>query len=220
MKKFLSLILSSLFLIVFNVCFFWLGGFEHPVSVWIAYGFIHFAYLMLALTPVFAGKSKEAYTYSFVLGNISSAYFGVEFIVGLIFIFVRAESPKASLIVQMIIAAIYLAVFITNLLANMSTPDRKDEIFYIKDCASRVQMLVGRTGDRSVDTALQGVCDTINASPIKTHASVQTVEAQIYDEIGQLEELVDGGDAAAILAKCRKITSLTQERNRRLRLAN
>ena len=46
MKKKIALwiILDLIFLIVFNTVFFVAGGADHPASVWISYGFIHFAY--------------------------------------------------------------------------------------------------------------------------------------------------------------------------------
>ena len=49
----LQAIIGLVFLIIFNAIFFIIGGVRHNVPVWIAYSFIHFAYLMLLLTPKF-----------------------------------------------------------------------------------------------------------------------------------------------------------------------
>ena len=115
------LLLDLVFLIVFNVVFFVAGGTDHPASVWISYGFIHLAYIMLLITPFLIRKSTNTAVLGFPLYSISSAYFIVAFIVGLIFIFTHPESYKAALIVQVIIAGIYAVMLISHMIANEST---------------------------------------------------------------------------------------------------
>ena len=85
-KRFLWIILDLVFLIVFNVVFFVAGGTKHEASVWISYGFIHFAYIMMLITPFLVKKSTNTAVLGFPLYSISSAYFLVAFIVGLIFL--------------------------------------------------------------------------------------------------------------------------------------
>ena len=50
-KNILILILDSVFIIAFNVVFFLNGGIHHEVAMWSVYGFLHFAYLMILLSP-------------------------------------------------------------------------------------------------------------------------------------------------------------------------
>src|SRR5699024_4531039 len=99
-KSVLWILLDLIFLAVFNTVFFVAGGTDHTASVWISYGFIHFAYLMVLVTPFLIRKSSSAAVFGFSLYSISSTYFLLEFVVGLIFIFMKSESYKASLIVQ------------------------------------------------------------------------------------------------------------------------
>ena len=77
MKKMsiLRILLNSIFFVTFNAVFFVVGSFEHAASVWISYGFIHFAYFMLLITPVLIRKGKNAAVFGFSLYSISSAYF-------------------------------------------------------------------------------------------------------------------------------------------------
>ena len=79
-------ILYLIFLVVFNLIFYTLGGINRPASVWISYFFIHFAYLFLLATPFFVRKGRETGTFSAVLGWISATYFGIELVVGILFI--------------------------------------------------------------------------------------------------------------------------------------
>ena len=111
-KSILYILLDLVFLAVFNTVFFVAGGTEHPASVWIAYGFIHFSYLMVLVTPFLIRKSSSQAVFGFSLYSVSVVYFFVEFIVGLIFIFIGSDSYKSSLVVQVIIAGIYAVMLI------------------------------------------------------------------------------------------------------------
>ena len=62
-KNVLWILLDLVFLIVFNVVFFVAGGTDHPASVWISYGFIHFSYIMLLITPILIRKSVNTIQY-------------------------------------------------------------------------------------------------------------------------------------------------------------
>ena len=117
-KNFLWVILDLIFLVIFNVVFFVISGTEHPASVWISYGFIHLAYIMLLITPKLIRKSSSSSVFGFSLYSISSTYFLVEFIIGVIFIFAKPESYKVSLVVQIITFGIYAAMIISHIIAN------------------------------------------------------------------------------------------------------
>jgi len=90
-------ILELIFLVIFNVLFFVLGGFKHNAIVWTSYGFIHFAYLMLLLTPRLIHKGKSSAIFGFSLYLISVVYYLLEFVIGITFIL--ASSPKSYLAV-------------------------------------------------------------------------------------------------------------------------
>ena len=132
----LWIMLYLIFLIIFNAVFFIAGGSEHPASVWVSYGFIHFSYLMLVVTPFLVRKETSAAVFGFSLYTISSVYFFVELVTGIIFILISSESYKAALLVQLVIAGLYAACLISNMIANEHTADsqekRQHQIDYIK----------------------------------------------------------------------------------------
>lgn len=115
-------LLNSLFLIVFNLLFFLLGDIDSfNTSVWISYGFIHFAYFVLLLTPVLVRKSKVETDYRKPLYLITGAYFLITFLVGVTFILTSTEKIKVTLTVQTILAALFLGWLLVHLLANEHT---------------------------------------------------------------------------------------------------
>jgi len=119
---FLWTLLNSLFLIVFNLLFFVLADIESfKSSVWISFGFIHFAYFVLLLTPVLVRKSKVETDYRKPLYLITGAYFLIAFLVGITFILTSPETIKVTLTVQTILATLFLGWLLVHLLANEHT---------------------------------------------------------------------------------------------------
>ena len=223
-KNVLWILLDLVFLIVFNTVFFVAGGTDHNVSVWISYGFIHLSYLLLIIAPFLIRKSSSAAVFGFSLYSISSTYFLLEFIVGVIFCLINMESYKPALIVQVIIAGFYAIMLISHLIANESTADSIEkheiELKYVKDCSARILHLVDMVSDKKTRKKVEAVYDMIHGSPVKSNNSVRQIELDVIDQIDLLEEAVDSEDSDRITAVCKKITRLADERNRQLKYNN
>lgn len=223
-KSILWIILDLVFLLVFNTVFFVASGFEHPASVWISYGFIHFAYLMILATPVLTKSSSSSSVFGFSIYSISSGYFFIEFIVGLVFIFIKSESFKAALIVQIIIAGIYAALLITHLLANESTADsverHENEVAFIKTVSSRVKSLNNCVSDKKAKKEIERAYDAIHSSPTKSIDSVRSIETQIQNLVSDLENAVSSNNVQDIISLSVEIVKFIDERNRKLRTSN
>ncbi len=222
-KSVLWILLDLIFLVVFNTVFFVAGGTDHTASVWISYGFIHFAYLMVLVTPFLIRKSSSAAVFGFSLYSISSTYFLLEFVVGLIFIFMKSESYKASLIVQVIVAGIYAVLLLSHLIANEHTADsverHEEEVAYIKTASSRVKALIGKANDKKANKEIEKAYDTLHSSPSKTVATVRSIESNVMNKVAELEGAVSDQDTATIITTAGEIVALMEERNRKIRLS-
>lgn len=222
-KSVLWILLDLIFLAVFNTVFFVAGGTDHTASVWISYGFIHFAYLMVLVTPFLIRKSSSAAVFGFSLYSISSTYFLLEFVVGLIFIFMKSESYKASLIVQVIVAGIYSVLLLSHLIANEHTADsverHEEEVTYIKTASSRVKALIGKANDKKANKEIEKAYDTLHSSPSKTVATVRSIESNVMNKVAELEGAVSDQDTATIITTAGEIVALMEERNRKIRLS-
>ena len=216
-KSLLYVLLDTVFLAVFNTVFFVAGGTEHPASVWIAYGFIHFSYLMVLATPLLVRKSSSAAVFGFSIYSISSTYFFLEFIAGLVFIFLRSESFKISLLVQIIMAGVYAVLLISTLIANEQTADsiekREAEVAYIKNVSSRVALLKDRMSDKKANREIERVYDILHASPSRTNESAQRFEAEIANRVYDLEQAVRADSAENVISISKAIVRLAEERN-------
>lgn len=189
-KDVLWRLLESIFLILFNVIFFLLGGFEHPASVWISYGFIHFAYVMLLLTPLFIRKSKSMAILGATIYSISATYFLIALVTGVIFILIAQDGINATLITQLSIAGLYAIILISHLIANERTADteekRQREIAYVKEASSHLKRLVDRVSDKDIKRKVERVYDAVNSSPVKSHYELSDIENRILQLIDEL----------------------------------
>lgn len=223
-KQMLWILLDLVFLIVFNVMFFLMGGTEHPVSVWISYGFIHFAYFMLLLTPFLTRKTTNTAVLGFPLYFISSVYFIVVFVVSLFFVLLHPNSYKAVLIIQIIIAGIYALLLISNLIANEYTADSSErhemELQYIRDASSRLKGIMDSISDKQLRKKVERLYDLLHSSPAKSNNSVRDYELTVLELIDKLEGNISRNEIPAAEANISKIEKNAGERNRRLKYGN
>ena len=223
-KTVLSLVLDLIFLVVFNVIFFVLGGAEHPASVWIAYGFIHLSYLMILATSFLAPKGSQKTILSLPLYSVSTTYFLIEFVVGLVFILVAPESYKGSLVVQLILAGIYAIIMLINMIANEHTADaiakHEEEVSYIKGIATDLKGLMFKATAKEADKVIEKAYDVVHASPVKSSPSVRAIEQRMMANVNSLRGAVSGDDTEEIIRIGNEIIELTEERNRQLKLGN
>lgn len=179
---------------------------------------------MVLVTPFLIRKSSSAAVFGFSLYSVSVGYFFLEFIVGLIFIIIGSESYKASLVVQVIIAGIYTIMLITNLIANEDTADsvekHEGEVAYIKNAASKVKILIGKANDKAANKEIEKAYDSLHSSPTRSIATVKLIEEEINNKIIELEDAVIADNTAAIITIAGEIVAKTEERNRKLKMAN
>lgn len=223
-KRSLWVLLDLVFLIAFNIIFFIAGGMSHPTSVWISYGFIHFSYVMLLITPFFVNKSINTAVLGFPIYSISSTYFMLTFVIGLIFILVRPESYKGALIVQIIIFGVYAVMLISHMIANESTVDSIErheiELRYIKDSSAKLMGIMDSMSDKQLCKKVEKLYDLLHSSPTKSNNSVRDYELKVLDLIDVLEGNISRNDIAAAETTISKIERNASERNRRLKYGN
>lgn len=221
----LWIILDLIFLIIFNAFFFALGGVDHNASVWISYGFIHFAYLMLLITPILIRGKKSSAVFGFSLYAISSVYFLFEFVTGvmliLVFTLVSMESVKAALLVQVFITGLYGIVFVSYLIANERTAEAEEkqqhQIAYIKEASVKLKNLLENISDKEARKKIERVYDTLYSSPVKSPPALSQLENSILASIYALEKAVYSGDTQSVISLADPLLNAVNERNNRLK---
>ena len=220
----LWIILDLIFLAIFNAMFFILGGREHNLSVWISYCFIHFAYLLLILTPILTRRGKSAALFGISIFTISTIYFFAELVVGVVFILVSPDDFKAALLVQLCLAGIYGIILIAVLIANERTAEaerkRKHEIAFVKDASARLKVLLDRISDKEAKKKVEKVYDVIYSSPVKSHPSLAQMENSILQSLYELENEIYAGNSEGVITLADSLFDNISERNIRLKTLN
>ena len=223
-SKVLGSLIHLIVLALFNALYFGIGGVDHPASAWISYGFIHFSYVMMIITPYITQKGKDRATYAASMYTITSAYFAIELIVGAIIIIVAPEGHKFSLFSQLIMAAIYLIILFGNMIADEHTAKyvekHEAELIYVKESCSMLKAIMSDISDKQLYRKVEKAYDLIQSSPVKSATNVLSIESQVISEIDNLGLAVRNDDATAISASADKIVRLANERNHLLRLSN
>ena len=216
-KNILWAILDLIFLVIFNALFFVLGGTEHNASVWLSYVFIHFAYLMLLLTPKILRAGKSSAVFGFSLYSISAVYFLIEFVTGIVFIMVAPESISVALLVQLCLAGLYGIMLVSNMLANEYTADaeekRQPQIAYIKESSAKLKNLLENISDKETKKKVERVYDALYSSPVKSHPSIAEIENRILQFINELEGAVTAGNKEGIVSIADSLLRSINERN-------
>ena len=142
----LKIVIGLIFLIVFNVLFFLLGGTERTDTEWVCYGFIHTAYLCFLVTPLFCNSGKGETILSASLYLRALFYFFTELVIGVGFIWYNAYNPIALVwpaIIQGILLAVFLILQFMSVLANDATKasldKQRQERVYIRSLAENLK---------------------------------------------------------------------------------
>jgi len=200
-----------LFLIVvalFNLTFFMLGGSVHPVSVWTAYGFMHAAWLLLFVTPMFTRAAGRP-LFGLPAMTFASVCFILEAIVGTVIIITRPVTYTVSLLIQIIIVGVFFAVLVGSLSAdehtaqNVASRDTRQES--LREMANEVKALTGVLEDEKANREIKMAYDLLHASPIEVSGRGAIYEPEIISLVYELRKNVEEGDAGAALATAKKL---------------
>lgn len=151
-SKVLGGLIHLIIIALFNALYFGIGGIDHPTSAWISYGFIHFSYLMVIITPYITQRGKNRATYITSMYAITSAYFFIELVAGIIIIIISPEGYKFPLFGQLIVTAVYLIVLFGNMMADEHTAQAVEkhevELIYVKESCSMLKAILSDISDK------------------------------------------------------------------------
>jgi len=215
---------SLIFLVIFNALFFVIGGTEHAASVWVSYGFIHFAYAMLLLTPFLVTKGKSEAIFRFSLYYVSVVFFAVTLIAGVAFMGLAYEDFNIVLLTHASISGVYVIILIYNIIANRRTADaeekRQYQIAYVKDATAKLARILKNVSDTEAKKNVERLYDVVNSSPVRSYPSLSQSEERIIQDINELEGIVSAGDNEKIISAANALLDAVNDRNAQLKLLN
>jgi hypothetical protein len=179
---------------------------------------------MLILIPLLLRKGKSVAVFGFSLYSISSIYFLVEFVTGIMFILNAPESYSSALLVQLIIAGLYGFMLISHMIANEHTANVEEErhyqIAYVKAASIKLKGLLESVSDKETKKKVERVYDAVYSSPVKSHPKLAQMENRILQDINELENAISRGSNENIFSLSNSLLSAANERNMLLRMLN
>lgn len=197
-KTGLWIALDLIFVIVFNVVFFTLLGGEHPASVWVAYAFIHIAYIMVVVTPFLTRKGRDRHLFGTTIASISSAYFIATLISGIVIIAIHPESAKWVIIVEVVLTGIYAVLLLVNMLANEHTAEvtekQQIQLQYVRGSSARINEMMSVISDKKLKKKLQRAYDIVHSSQVHSSSAAQRYEVEVLSLLDTIEDCLGAED--------------------------
>lgn len=191
MKKTIFKVLVGLvFLVAFNVLFFLLGGTERTTTEWISYGFIHFAYLCILLTPLFCKNKTGRAVLNASLYLRALIYFFIALIAGIVFIAWNPEEILWPTIIQAVIAATFLIMQLMSVTANEVTDEslarQSKEKVYIQELASNMREAMQSAQEPESRKKLRSVYELLNSASTGSCPEAEEIELQLAADVNAL----------------------------------
>ena len=219
-----TVLLDSVFVVAFNILFFLNGGTHQVAAVWTAYGFLHFAYLMVLITPLIASKDSTAVLSKTTTYTISLLFFIVELIFAVITFITKTERIKMVISLETVICAIYIIILVINLLADDSIANKQQrhesENDFIKGISNQIKYIQTLVSDNDAKKKLESLYYLAHSSPSKSGESMKYYENEIIRNINLLEDAANQNKITEILSVSGKIERLLNKRNFEARTRN
>lgn len=185
----LTLLLFSIFVVVFNVIFFMFCD-SFSATRWISYVIIHLAYGIKVYTCMKMPNAKGSAVYGYPRIYIASIYFISELIIGILFILINNDSPKYPFLVQFILFALFIIIFLILVIADKHSiaNDQEDScnIYFIKDASYRLSETMSQINDRELQKNVEKLYDAVRSAQVKTIPEVADMEAKLMYAIDSI----------------------------------
>lgn len=213
----ISFFIKLILLAVFNVSFFTITKAECTFSMWISYGFIHFAFLMFFLSPLFTRKSRNSRHVAIEsIALVTAIYFVATLLVGLFFLF----NPLLVLFqysVEAFITGIYLIILLITIVVNNRIADNDNaadaEKQLLNNIYVKAEFLKTKSGDAQVITELNALQEDSRYSPTKSSTAVKEYEMQILSNLDEITWDVEKVTSEEFLLKVKNCRDLLKQRN-------
>ena len=167
---------------------------EQTTTFWTSVLLLAFSYVMLAISFVAVPRRRIAAILAMPLILVASIYFTAELIAASIFIYAPDIPYPWVIITQLILAAIFLVVFLTTMSSNEAIAAQIEsqhaDLFVIKSALTRLTALARIAHDPRLARWLDELAEEFRYSPTMRSNQMREVDAQIGAQLGRLESLV------------------------------
>lgn len=167
---------------------------EQDARFWTSAAFLAFAYVMLAVSFVAVPRTRVAAILAMPLVLVASLYFTAELVAATVFTYVPDIPYPWVIVTQLILAAVFLVVFLTTMSSNEAIAAEIEtqhaDVLVIKTAVTRLTTLARTAHDPRLAKSLDGLAEEFRYSPTMRSNQVRAVDAQIAEQLARLESLV------------------------------
>ncbi len=195
------LTIGGIFLALFNILFFLLGGDLSRASVWISYAAIHLSYILMLVIPFLVPKAKSTHVYLESTALIASICFIIDFVIGLLLIIIKPESHVLTLAIHLVILSASAVVLCVNHYATHHTASIEEQKKQAQKAFKESLLILSQAMTKVDDPEKQYIASIYNdlkASPLYSSGSLQGVENNIRAECNAIHDAASEGSADAI----------------------
>lgn len=216
MKQFfLKSLLALLFPAAFTAVFLYLCGTENSVGVWVSYGSIMYAYLLILITRIMKAKGKASFMTNSSVSFLALSYFFLECIVGVICLFWHPADPTWPIVLQAVPAVLYTAYVLIHMLAadatERSVSDRDDRLAARRQMGLQLNTLCQTAKSDALRKKLNECNNILRDSGTTSIEASADIDAQILGLLTSLKEANRAGNPEAE-TMAQELSDLLQER--------
>ena len=214
----IKVIIGLVFLVLFNVGFFLLGGKEHSTVVWASYAFIHVAYLCLLATPLLCNAGRGLTVLAASLWLRAILFFLVELVVGVTVIVLDPAKTLWPILIQACLLGAFLIMQLMSVLANDSTNEsirkQQAENRFIQTLSEKVRLRISEINDEEARRQVERSLNALRGSSLESFPEAGEAESALRSAVDALCMAIEDGDGAEqITKKAKRVFTAVQERN-------
>lgn len=208
-------IIGAVILIVVNLILF-LSLKDLSVARWINIIGLNLAIIIFWGASIITG-SKETHFMQYSKFPIIITYTAITLIISAIFIFINLPSTTVSIIVQVLLLAVFVIAMSINQMANNDSAEmakkdniKKDEI---KSIAKKLELIMKTVDNRDLYKKIETAYDAINNAKINVNNDATLIDNEIIQSINEIEKHISTNNNSEIENEVSKIKKLILQRN-------
>lgn len=210
----LSVIIKFILLAIFNISFYSITKASCTLSMWITYGFIHFAFLMFFLEPLFVRNSRTSKHVAIESATLVTIIYFFVTLIGGIFFLCNPLLVVYQYSFEALITGLYLIILIITLVINNKIAANEKEILsdkqFFDNIFVKAEFLKTKVEDKKPLITLQ---EQAKYSPIKSSESVKNYENEIIKTLDDLTLCIETLQEEEIVTKINSCKNLLDQRN-------
>lgn len=214
-NKVLYGVICAILLVVVNLVVF-ISLQNYTAARWVNIVGLNLSIIILLVASIITGN-KETHFMKYSKFPIIISYFIITFIVSAILIIVNLESVTVSVVVQVILLALFASAMSVNKMTdNVSEESMKrdnNQKQDVKKLAKKLQMDMERVDDRDVYRKIESAYDAINNAKINITGNSSVIDEEIFNSIVKIEDLIASQNMNDIENETIRIKQLVTKRN-------